>query len=404
MNEQEIIKEAQRCLNCKNPKCKEACPLRVDIPQMIDHVKRAEFEEAYRIDYESNPLGIICGLICPHERQCQGSCVRGIKEKPVAIGAIEHYVCSVSNSVPKTYKSELHTNSKVAIIGGGPAGISCAHELSKENIKSTIFEKESFLGGILMYGIPDFRLDKKLVVESIDKILDENIEIKFGMEYNEKSDKLNIAKLKEDGYEYIFISTGLDSNKKLDIPGTNSNRVLYANDYLRDYYKKENNISKNSKVAVIGGGNVAIDTARVARKLGNDVTIIYRKTREKMPANNEEVESSIEEGVKFIFETNVIRVEEQDGLKLYLDNNEEYLVDYLIIAIGSTTNEEIMKNVLINKETGLIFINENLETKEKNVFAGGDIINNKGTVASAINDGIRVAKYIIEDEKHKKTT
>ena len=289
MNENEILTESQRCLNCANPRCKASCPLGVNIPRMIEYFKNGKIKEAYEIDFESNPFGLICGLICPHEKQCKGACVRGLKEQPVSIGQIEHSICKVAldsfhkggfYSPAQSSIKQIDTSQKVAIIGGGPAGLSCAHELSKANIKSTIFEKESFLGGILMYGIPDFRLDKKLVNKAIDNILNNNIEVIYGTEYCEKGETaLNIAKLKEKGYKYIFISTGLEANKKLEIPGISSKKVLYANEYLREYYENGDLKSESKKIAVIGGGNVAIDTARVAKKLGNDVTIVYRKTR-----------------------------------------------------------------------------------------------------------------------------
>ncbi len=405
---EQINNEINRCLNCKKPRCVEACPLYVNIPEMINLIKQDKIEEAFKIDLESNPFGLICGLVCPHEKQCQGACVRGIKETPVQIGKIENFICRESIKSYKNTSDVRNEKAKVAIIGGGPSGLACAYVLSKQGIKSTIFEKEKYLGGILMYGIPDFRLDKSLVQENIKFLLNENIEVVYEVELVTNNGKKNenqitIEGLKEKGYDYIFISIGQGSSKSLNIEGIESEGVVFATDYLKDYYNQK--LSKSSEeVLVIGGGNVAIDAVRTANKLSNSATIVYRKTMERMPANKSEIEEAINEGVKFIFETNITKIaKSNEKLIATLNEEDEIECDKIILAIGNAPNKNCFEEYFEFDENNLIKVYENNMTNIKNIYAGGDLIQNKNTVAYAIRSGIIVAKDISKNinELHK---
>ena len=407
--EEIISNEIGRCLNCKNPKCVEGCPLNVNIPQMIAFLKQDKVEEAFRIDMDSNPFGLICGLICPHEKQCQGACIRGIKEKPVQIGKIENYICSQSlkNQI-KADKNKKDTITKVAIIGGGPSGLACAYTLSKFGIKSTIFEKEKFLGGILMYGIPNFRLDKSLVKENIKLLLNDNIEIVYESEfvaerYKKKENQMSINDLKEKGYEYIFLSIGQGNSKSLNIDGIDTNGVIFATDFLKDYFTNKL-VDSDEEVLVVGGGNVAIDAVRTAKKLYKSATIVYRKVREKMPANNSEIDEAINEGVEFIFETNITKISKNEKrLTATLNGTKEIECDKIILAIGNDVDKNCFEDYFEFDDNNLIKVNENNMTNIKNVYAGGDLIQNKNTVAYAVSSGIKVANSIVKDinELHK---
>ncbi len=434
-NEIEEIKvEANRCLSCKNSTCQKACPLNTNISKMISKVKEENFEEAYEVILETNPLGLICGLVCPYEKQCEGACIRGIKGEPVQIGKIESFVCENYGTQitlfgkEKSIKKDLdqikdkenlkdRKKTKVAIVGGGPAGISCAYFLSTRNISSTIFEKGNYLGGILKYGIPNFRLDKELVEKTIDNCLNYNIELKLNhilvsSDYKKQNkvedgkEFITIDELKERGYDYIFLCFGNEKSKSLQIEGIEQNNVIGANEFLKINSNYLNdNASKNDidrvkiyndkEFVIIGGGNVAIDSARVAKRLGKTSTIIYRRLEENMPANRSEIEEAKQEGINFIFQKNVTKVEREDErLKLTLDDNSIFKTDFLIQAIGSNINKNSLENNIAMNENELIDADNNHETNIKNVFAGGDLIQNKSSVAWAIRNGRDVANEI----------
>ena len=420
---EEIKKEASRCLSCKNSMCEKACPLNTNISKMISKVKEGNLKEAYEVVLETNPLGLICGLVCPYEKQCEGSCIKGIKEAPVQIGKIESFICENYGMLSKLEKKSKDLGApkkeeaRIAIVGGGPAGISGAYFLSTKNISSTIFEKGNNLGGILKYGIPDFRLDKSVVEKTIDNCLDYNIELKLNhilvsskyKEQNKPDDGkifITIDELKERGYDYIFLCFGSEKSKSLQIDGINQNNVIGANEFLKinsNYLndsasqndKERVSIYKDKEFAVIGGGNVAIDSARVAQRLGKTSTIIYRRLEENMPAYKMEIEDAKKEGVNFIFQKNVIKVEREDErLKLTLDDNSIFKTDYLIQAIGSYINKNALEDNIKMNEKELIDVDDNHETNIKNIFAGGDLTQNKSSVAWAIRNGRDVANEI----------
>ena len=410
-----IIEESNRCLNCNNPQCVQHCPLSNNIPLMISRIKESQFEKAYLDIKKTNPLPLICGMICPYEKQCEGSCIRGIKEKPISIGKLESFVANKYfdnlNGVESKKSTAQIIKPKVAIVGGGPAGISCAYFLSRENIPSTIFEKENYLGGILMYGIPDFRLDKEIVKKEIESCIDDNIQVKYNHilvsnaietknQYGDKT-AITIDGLKKEGYEYIFICIGDEISKSLKIDGIESDKIYGANEFLR--MQRENFTSYFSKdFAVVGGGNVAVDSARKAIRLGKSSTIIYRKLEENMPANKSEIKEAKEEGINFIFQNNVTSVKEAgDKIILTLDNHEPIETDFLVLAIGSKINSDSLDEKIIIDENGLIKVDESYETNIQNVFSGGDLIHNKSSVAWALKNGRDVAYTIVNKYKDK---
>lgn len=399
------IKEAERCLNCKIPKCKEGCPINNRIPEFIKKIKEENFEEAYKIIRDVNPLGAICGRVCPHENQCQGSCVRAIKEIPVSIGELECSVCdwALENNIKINYDIK-EKNKKIAIIGSGPSGIACAVELRKLGYDVTIFEKENYLGGILMYGIPEYRLSKNIVTNVINDLLELGIKVELNtilIDKNKLEDcdiqngkkYITIYSLLDKGYSAIFIGIGSEISNILSIEGSNSRGVFGANEFLKNKID-----CKNQKVIVIGGGNVAMDSARVANKDGADVTIVYRRRREDMPANKSEIEAAEKEGIKFIFETNVIKINSKRGNEFIsnveCDTGVIIETDYVVMAIGSTPNKKYLDKDLKLTEQSLIEIDGDYETSIKNVFAGGDLVQKKATVCMAIKNGKEAAKAI----------
>ena len=395
------IEEAKRCLKCKIPKCVQGCPINNRIPEFIEQAKEGKYEEAYKIIREVSPLGAICGRVCPHENQCQGSCVQGIKSEPIKIGKIESEICDWArkNKIKINYNIE-ENNKKIAIIGAGPSGIACAVDLRKLGYDVTIYERENYLGGILMYGIPEYRLPKELVTEVIQDLLDLGIKVELNtilsskvLEKNEsKCDKkfVTIESLFNEGYKAIYLGIGSETSNILPIEGKELNGVYGANEFL-----KESRECKGKKVIVIGGGNVAMDSARVAQKEGADVTVVYRKQKENMPANKDEIEAANHDGVKFIFGTNIIKILGNEKVnKVQCDTGLELDVDQIIMAIGSTPNKKYIDERLELTEQGLIKINETYETSIENVFAGGDLVQKKATVCMAIKNGKEAGKAI----------
>ena len=395
--------DAERCLNCKVPKCVEGCPINNRIPEFISQIKNKNYEEAYKIIRAISPLGAICGRVCPHENQCQGSCVRGIKEQPILIGELEAAICDWARENKIKIKYDIKENNiKVAIIGSGPSGIACAVELRKLGYDVTIFEKENFLGGILMYGIPEYRLSKKIVAEVIEDLLELGIKVEvntillsndsikkdFAKAENKKI--ITLENLFKQNYKAIFLGIGTETSNILPIEGNSIYGVFGANEFL-----KNERDCKDKKVIVIGGGNVAMDSARVAKKEGADVTIVYRKQKENMPANKSEIEAAEKEGVKFIFGTNVIKINalsnENRISTIECDTDKIIETDYVIMAIGSTANESYLNEKIKLTEQGLIDINENYETSIENVYAGGDLVQKKATVCMAIKNGKEAA-------------
>lgn len=412
----ENIKElSEYCLNCKIKPCQKGCPLGNDIPEFIKNIKEENYEQAYKVLSKTSVLESICGRICPHMSQCMGSCIRGIKSQPVSIGELEAFIGDLA--IKNNYKMddiEYEKNGiKVAIIGSGPAGLTCAAFLARKGFDVTIYEKHEKLGGILRYGIPEFRLDKNILDNVINKILDLGITVKCNIELGVNISLEELTKQ----YDSIFLAIGANIPWKMGIQGEDLHGVYGGNSLL------ENSIHPNytgKNVAIIGGGNVAMDCARTINKMGaKKVTVIYRRAEEQMPAERKEIEDAKNEGVEFLFQTNIIKilgenkVQKIECIKTQLvqkegdnrlspvdieNSNFELNMDYVVMAIGSTVEEKVVNNLGLECDRkGYIKVNENYETSMKNVYAGGDVAGGKATVAWAARSGRDVAEIIIKE-------
>lgn len=417
MDKEEIAKKSEYCLNCKIKPCSnKGCPLNNDIPEFIKCVKENNYEKAYEILTETTVLSSVCGRICPHKRQCQGSCVRGIKSNPVDIGNIEAFVGDYAIEQGLGIKTDVNgklSQIKVAVIGGGPSGLTCAAFLAKNGIKVTLFEKKNYLGGLLVHGIPEFRLDKKIVKDTVDKILNLGIEVQYNCELG-KDIQLNEL---EKEYDYIYLAVGANITSNMGIDGEEIDGVLNGNEIL----EFQNHPNYEGKVVAInGGGNVAIDVARTVKKLNaKKVIIIYRRAREQMPADEKEIEEAMNEGIEFMFQNNILnikgtnRIEKLELVKTELvkkegedrlspvnieGSNYELEIDYLIKAIGSRTDGVVDKLGIDLTNRKYIKINEKYQTSNPKIYAGGDLTGGKGTVAWAAFDGRRVAEEIINSK------
>ena len=398
----EILEKVNYCLNCKVKPCsKKGCPLENDIPKFISQVKEENYLEAYKTLSKTTVLPGICGRICPHEKQCQGSCVRGIKQEPVQIGDIEAFVFDKAmeqkNSLYDIYKTEIErnknsNNKKVAVIGAGPSGLTCAAFLAKKGIDVTIYERYNYLGGLLVYGIPDFRLPKEKVKQTVDEILNLGIKVKYNMELG-KNFKLDDI-INE--YDAIFLGIGANKSTKMGVEGEDLSGVYGGNELLE--YKSHPDY-EGKTVAVIGGGNVAMDCARTIKRLGaKEVKIIYRRAKEQMPAENKEIEDAKKEKIEFLFQNNIVKiigdkkVEKLELIKTKLVEKEtdsrpvpvnvegsNYIidVDYVIMALGSKP-EDYVKDLNLNlNKWGNIEVNENYQTSNPKIFAAGDVAGQK---------------------------
>ena len=412
----ENIKEkSDYCLSCKNKPCTKGCPLGNDITEFIKLIKEEKFEEAYNILCETTVLSSICGRICPHDKQCQGSCIRGIKQLPVNIGNLEAFIgdMAIENNW-KISKFGEKNNKKVAIIGGGPAGITAAAFLARYGFNVTIYEKNDNLGGILYKGIPEFRLDKEIVKNTISKILELGIEVKYNVEV-EKDFTLEELKQK---YDAILLTFGANISTKMKVEGEELIGVYGGNELLE---KQEYPDFKDKKVAVIGGGNVAMDTARTIKRLGaKNVYVIYRRAEKQMPAEKKEIEDAKSEGIEFLFQNNIVKIigDEQGKVKeleciktelikkegedrevpINIENSNYILdIDYVIRAVGSETEKNVLEklNLQLNK-WGYIKVDEESKTSQEKIFAAGDLIGTKSTVAWAARTGRDAAKNIRE--------
>lgn len=434
MKENDINELANYCLNCKTKPCKSGCPLGNDIPEFIKNIKEQNFEQAYKILSKTTVLESVCGRICPHMSQCMGKCVRGIKSNPVNIGILEAFVgdiaikngfnmCELDDSDEFTKNVEITkgieeiNDKKVAIVGSGPAGLTCAAFLARAGVQVTIFEKKDKLGGLLRHGIPEFRLPKEILDSTIEKVINLGIKVEFNKELGKN---ISINKLKEE-YDAVFISIGANIPWKMAIEGESLNGVYGGNSLLEYNTHPE---YKGKKVAIIGGGNVAMDCARTINKKGaENVYIIYRRSEEQMPAEKKEVEDAKKEGIEFIFQTNLVKiigenkVERIECVKTDLikkegdtrlspinieGSNFELEMDYVIMAIGSMPEEKVISSLGLELDKkGYIRVDENYETSIENVFAGGDVCGTEATVAWAAKTGRETAKYIINKFKNK---
>ncbi len=432
--EEMAIEEAQRCLNCKHKPCVNGCPVNVQIPEFITLITEGKFKEAYDKILETNSLPAVCGRVCPQETQCEEKCVRAIKGESVAIGRLERFAADWAiKNAQKTYEKVPSNGKKVAIVGSGPAGLACAGDLVKQGYEITIFEAFHLSGGVLVYGIPEFRLPKSLVQKEIDGLLKQGVKIRTNMVIGKV---LTIDELFEEGYDAVFIGSGAGLPAFMNIPGENLNGVYSANEFLTRInlmkaYKEdaETPIMRGNAVAVVGGGNVAMDAARCAKRLGaENVYIIYRRSEAEMPARLEEVHHAKEEGIIFKVLTNPTQILGDDkgwvkGIEcvemelgepdasgrrrpIAKEGSEHVVdVDTVIMSIGTSPNPLIRNTTpdLPTNKWGCIVADEKTgQTSKEGVFAGGDAVTGAATVILAMGAGKKAAKAIDEYIKSKK--
>ena len=428
-NAEEAMEEASRCINCKNAKCIQGCPVAINIPAFIKEVKEGDFEGAYKTIGLSSALPAICGRVCPQETQCEGKCIRGIKGEPVSIGKLERFVAdyALEHDI-KPVGAEVKNGHKVAVIGSGPAGLTCAGDLAKMGYDVTVFEALHELGGVLVYGIPEFRLPKENVVKKeIENVLSLGVKIETNVIVG-KSVTIDEL-LNEEGYSAVFIGSGAGLPKFMGIPGENANGVFSANEYLTrsnlmKAYQADSAtaIMGSKKVAVVGGGNVAMDAARTALRLGAEVHIVYRRSEEELPARVEEVHHAKQEGIIFDLLTNPVEILEDEkgwvkGMKcvrmelgepdasgrrrpVEIPGSEFTLeLDTVIMALGTSPNPLISsttEGLETNKRKCIVASEENGQTSKAAVFAGGDAVTGAATVILAMGAGKAGAKGIDE--------
>ena len=433
-NQEEAMEEAQRCLGCKKPKCVEGCPVSINIPGFIEQIKEGNIEEAYKVIGLSSALPAICGRVCPQESQCEGQCIRGKKGEAVSIGKLERFVAdyALEHDI-KPVGAEVKNGHKVAVIGSGPSGLTCAGDLAKAGYDVTVFEALHELGGVLVYGIPEFRLPKqKVVKKEIEKVKELGVKFETNVVIGKSTtiDQL----MEEEGFEAVFIGSGAGLPMFMGIPGENANEVFSANEYLtrsnlmkafREDY--DTPIAAGKKVAVVGGGNVAMDAARTALRLGAEVHVVYRRSEAELPARAEEVHHAKEEGIIFDLLTNPkkINVDENGNItsmtviKMELGEPDasgrrrpvevegsEYdiEVDTVIMSLGTSPNPLISsttKGLETNRRKCIVAEEENGQTSKEGVFAGGDAVTGAATVILAMGAGKAGAKGIDEYLRNK---
>ena len=415
---EEIEKNAEYCLNCKMKPCSnKGCPLNNNIPEFISFVKNKDYKNAYKTLCQTTVLPGVCGLICPHQKQCQSACVRGSKGDPVQIGILESFVFEKAQEEGYCLKDfvdikALENPKQVAIIGGGPAGLTASAFLKIAGLDVTIFEKYDYLGGLLSHGIPDFRLPKKNITATIQNILDLGIKVKYNQELGKN---LTLKDLEKD-YDAIFLAFGANKSTKMNVKGEELNGVFGGNELLEfnthpDYSGKT--------VIICGGGNVAMDCARTVKKLGaKNVKVVYRRAREQMPAENKEIECAINEGIEFLFQNNIFEIKGEkkvnsvELIKTELvkkdgdsrlspvnipNSNYEIKADYVIMALGSTTDDFVKSLNLELDKWGTIKVDESHKTSSPKIYAGGELAGSKGTVAWAARSGRDTAYSIIKN-------
>ena len=435
-SEEIALDEAQRCLHCKNMPCVDGCPVNVHIPDFIDKIKEGDFEGAYQVIHETSSLPAVCGRVCPQETQCESKCVRGIKGEPVGIGRLERFVAdwhrdhSDQKPVPAPFNGH-----KVAVVGSGPSGLTCAGDLAKLGYKVTVFEALHTAGGVLVYGIPEFRLPKAIVQQEVDNLIAMGVDVETNVVIGKT---LTVDELFEQGYEAVYVGSGAGLPNFMGIPGESLKGVYSANEFLtRSNLMKAYEddpvtpIMKGGNVAVVGGGNVAMDAARTALRLGADnVYIVYRRSEEELPARREEVEHAKEEGIIFKLLNNSVellgynnpddRRDPKNGfvtgmkcIRMELGEPDErgrrrpvpvegsefvIDVDTVVMAIGTSPNP-LIKNTTagldVNSHGGII-VDDNGATSKEGVYAGGDAVTGAATVISAMGAGKLAAKSIHE--------
>ena len=425
----EAKNEAQRCLNCKNPRCVAACPVNVQIPDFISLIAQGNYEEAYQTIRSTNTLPAVCGRVCPQENQCEGACVRSRKGESVAIGRLERFAADMHNANNAEHKvsSREKRDKKVAVIGSGPSGLACAGDLAKAGVDVTVFEAFHVAGGVLVYGIPEFRLPKSIVEQEIRELEDLGVHFELNAVIGRAE---TVDELLSDGFDAVFLGTGAGLPAFMNIPGEEYSGVFSANEYLTrcnlmKAYRTEYDtpILKSRCVAIIGGGNVAMDAARCAVRLGAEsVCIVYRRSENELPARLEEIQHAKEEGIEFCFLTAPTEIlGDENGhvrglkcLKMELgeadergrrapipiaDSEFELAVDTVIVAIGTTPNPLISRttpDLQVDHRGRLITGSASTKTTKRAVFAGGDAVTGAATVILAMGAGKQAAREIID--------
>ena len=426
---EEAMKEASRCLHCKIPKCVEGCPVNIMIPEFIAAIKEDDIQKAYDIISESSSLPAICGRVCPQEKQCESKCVKGIKGESISIGSLERYVAdeAIKNNLSTVVKVPKN-GIRVAIVGSGPAGLTCAGELAKNGYDVTIFEVLHKAGGVLTYGIPEFRLPKSIVENQVESLKKLGVRIKTNVPVG---NAITIDELQKE-YDEVFLGTGAGLPKFMGIEGEDASGVFSANEILTRInlmgaFKEDSKtpIKKAKKAYVIGGGNVAMDAVRSLKRLGIEAHIMYRRGEDELPARKMEVEHAKEEGIIFDLLQNPVKIiaDEQNnvtgmeivdmelteagedgrkGVKEKEGSNHVVECDMVVMALGTGPNHEALKNSDIELTDKNLIKVENMETSKKNVYAGGDAVTGAATVILAMEAGKKAAKEIIEKNVNKK--
>ncbi|MBQ7505878.1 MAG: NADPH-dependent glutamate synthase [Lachnospiraceae bacterium] len=432
-NETEAMEEAERCLNCKNPKCVQGCPVSINIPGFIEKIKEGNFEGSYQVLSEATALPAVCGRVCPQESQCEGQCIRGIKGEPVSIGKLERFTADWARGKGiKPEGAKEKNGHKVAVIGSGPAGLTCAGELAKAGCEVTIFEALHEAGGVLVYGIPEFRLPKEEVVKKeVENVKSLGVKIETDVVIGKS---VTIDELMEkEGFEAVFIGSGAGLPKFMGIPGEQANGVFSANEFLtrnnlmkafKDY---DTPIKRGKKVVVVGGGNVAMDAARTALRLGAEVHVVYRRSEKELPARVEEVHHAKEEGIIFDLLQNPVEILVNDDgwvkgiriIKMELGEPDEsgrrspveipgseYEIecDTVIMSLGTSPNPLISsttEGLETNRRKCIVATEDTGATSKPGVFAGGDAVSGAATVILAMGAGKSAAKGILDYLKEK---
>lgn len=425
-SEETALDEAMRCLNCKNMPCVSGCPVNIHIPFFIEKIKEGDFEGAYQVISESSSLPAVCGRVCPQETQCESKCVRGIKGEPVGIGRLERFVADWHNAHDTdNIKAPESNGHKVAVVGSGPSGLTCAGDLAKKGYKVSVFEALHTAGGVLVYGIPEFRLPKKIVQKEVDGLKKLGVEIDTDVIIGKT---ITVDELFQMGFEAVFIGSGAGLPRFMGIEGEalcgvySANEFLTRNNLMKSYNEESATpIMHAKKTVVVGGGNVAMDAARTAKRLGADVTVVYRRTEKELPARREEVEHAMEEGIVFKFLTNPIKINGEDGwvksircqeMKLSEPDESgrarpvpvegsEYDIeaDCVIMSIGTSPNPLIKSTTAgleVNRHGGIIVNEDTGATTKAGVYAGGDAVTGAATVILAMGAGKTAAKAIDE--------
>ena len=431
-NKEEAMEEANRCLGCKKAKCMEGCPVSINIPGFVHEVKEGNFEKAYQIIGESSALPAVCGRVCPQETQCEGKCIRGLKGEAVSIGKLERFVAdwAKENGI-KPVPAAQKNGHKVAVIGSGPSGLTCAGDLAKMGYDVTIFEALHKAGGVLVYGIPEFRLPNKIVDVEIDNL------VKMGVTFIKDcivGKTISVEDLKEEGFKGIFVASGAGLPNFMNIPGENSINIMSSNEYLTrvnlmDAASEDSDtpVAFGKNVAVIGGGNTAMDSVRTAKRLGAErAMIIYRRSEEEMPARIEEVKHAKEEGVEFLTLHNPIEyiADEQGCVKQVIlqkmelgepdasgrrspvaipGATETIDIDLAIVSVGVSPNPIVPSSIkgLELGRKGTIAVDDNMESSIPMIYAGGDIVRGGATVILAMGDGRKAAAAMNEQLQSK---